>query len=252
MKHEPTGYPWHSFFGARFGWRDQRAVLFRGVNGANAQTGYTRPVSPDYLEVRLGGERSFLFTGGLPFLQRHGSRMADVILVPEGERGADASSCSWRPTATFPCRRRSAGCRRRRWWRRRRDHRISGLSNWLAHVDMPSLILTAMRPIAPGEGANRAVAARFIEMRRLRRRGRNPFRPRPRPGLLHRRHGQAAATAHNARRRRAGRVLRGRNNAGDVGVDVTPHVLDGATDRRNYRKSSTRSRRGMLPLRRCR
>ena len=61
-------------------------VLFRGVNGANAQTGYTRPVSPDYLEVRLGAERSFLFTGGLPFVQRHGNRMADVILVPEGEQ----------------------------------------------------------------------------------------------------------------------------------------------------------------------
>ena len=86
-KHQPTGYPWHAYYGARFGWRDDRAALFRGVNGANVQTAYTRPVSPDYLEVRLGAERTFLFTGGLPFLQRHGTRMADVILVPEGEQG---------------------------------------------------------------------------------------------------------------------------------------------------------------------
>ena len=85
VRHRPTGYPWHAYYGARFGWRDERAVLFRGVNGQNALTGYTRPVSPDYLEVRLGAERSFLFTGGLPFVQRHGNRMADVILVPEGE-----------------------------------------------------------------------------------------------------------------------------------------------------------------------
>ncbi|HJZ54577.1 MAG TPA: hypothetical protein VKE74_06440, partial [Gemmataceae bacterium] len=58
VKHAPTGYPWHSYYAARFGWRDDRGVLFRGVNGQNTQTGYTRPVSPDYLEVRLGSERS--------------------------------------------------------------------------------------------------------------------------------------------------------------------------------------------------
>src|SRR6185312_14826215 len=85
IKHPPTGYPWHGYYGARFGWRDERAALFRGVNGQNAITTYTRPVSPEYLEVRFGSERSFLFTGGLPFLQRNGARMADVILVPEGE-----------------------------------------------------------------------------------------------------------------------------------------------------------------------
>ena len=37
--HEPTGYPWHSYYGARFGWRDERAVLFRGVNGAEHADG---------------------------------------------------------------------------------------------------------------------------------------------------------------------------------------------------------------------
>ena len=86
-RHMPTGYPWHAYYGARFGWRDERAALFRGVNGSNVQTGYTRPVSADFLEIRVGGERTFLFTGGLPFIQRHGTRMADVILVPEGEQG---------------------------------------------------------------------------------------------------------------------------------------------------------------------
>lgn len=162
VKHEPTGYPWHAFFGARFGWRDERAVLFRGVNGANAQTGYTRPVSPDYLEVRLGGERSFLFTGGLPFLQRHGSRMADVILVPEGEQARTfdfllatdrdipmQTALGW--VSPVPVVETSKGP----------PH--FGTSGWLAHIDMPSLVLTSFQPVPPGEGANRAVAARFIE-----------------------------------------------------------------------------------------
>ncbi len=51
-KHPPTGYPWHAYYGARFAWRDDRAALFRGVNGLAMQTTHTRPVSPDFVEVQ--------------------------------------------------------------------------------------------------------------------------------------------------------------------------------------------------------
>lgn len=162
VKHEPSGYPWHAFYGSRFGWRDDRAVLFRGVNGSNAQTGYTRPVSPDYLEVRLGSERSFLFTGGLPFVQRHGNRMADVILVPEGEQGRTfdlllatdrdlpmQTAVGW--VSPTPVVETAKGP----------PH--FGTVGWLAHVDMPSLIVTALQPAPAGEGMNRAASARLIE-----------------------------------------------------------------------------------------
>jgi hypothetical protein len=162
VKHDPTGYPWHSYYAARFGWRDERGVLFRGVNGANTMTGYTRPVSPDYLEVRLGAERSFLFTGGLPFLQRHGNRMADVILVPEGEQGRTfelllsldrenpmQTAAGWvSPTPVVATEKGPPPV---------------GATGWLAHVDMPSLILTTLRPCDPGEGMNRAVAGYLVE-----------------------------------------------------------------------------------------
>jgi hypothetical protein len=162
IQHAPTGYPWHSYYGARFGWRDDRAVLFRGVNGANTQTGYTRPVSPDYLEVRLGSERSFLFTGGLPFLQRHGTRMVDVILVPEGEHSHRfdlllstdrelpmQTAMGW--VSPSPVVETSKGP----------PH--FGHVGWLAHVDMPSLIVTAMQPAPAGAGRNRAIAVRLME-----------------------------------------------------------------------------------------
>lgn len=155
--HLPTGYPWHAYYGLRFGWRDDRAALFRGVNGTNAQTTYTRPVSPDYLEVRLGAERTFVFTGGLPFLQRHGTRMADVILVPEGEQGRRfelllamdreypmQTAAGW--VAPAPVVETDKGP----------PH--IGAVGWLAHVDLPSLLLTSLRP-----DAGRAVAARFVE-----------------------------------------------------------------------------------------
>jgi hypothetical protein len=162
VRHQPTGYPWHAYFGARLGWRDDRAVLFRGVNGANTQTGYTRPVSSDYLEVRLGSERSFLFTGGLPFVQRHGARMADVILVPEGERcrtfdlllATDRdvpmqTALGWVSPAPVVITEKGPPA--------------VGASSWLAHVDMPSLLVTCLKPIGAGEGASRAVAGTLIE-----------------------------------------------------------------------------------------
>ena len=44
-----------------------------------------RPETPDYVEIRIGSQSTVIFPGGLPFHQRHGGRMLDVILVPEGE-----------------------------------------------------------------------------------------------------------------------------------------------------------------------
>lgn len=162
VKHAPTGYPWHAFYGARFGWRDDRAVLFRGVNGANTQTGYTRPVSPDYLEVRFGPERSFLFTGGLPFVQRHGSRMADVILIPEGEqcRTFDLLLATDRDV---PMQTAVGWVSPSPVVFTEKGPPAVGSSSWLAHIDLPSLVLTNLKPCAPGEGASRAVAGSMVE-----------------------------------------------------------------------------------------
>src|SRR5207247_6148357 len=81
----PTGFPWQNFFGCRFAWRDDRATLYRGVQGMNSLTHAPRPESPDYLQIRFGRERSFIFTGGLPYLQKQGGRMVDVVLAPAGE-----------------------------------------------------------------------------------------------------------------------------------------------------------------------
>jgi len=162
VKHEPTGYPWHSFYATRLGWRDERAVLFRGVNGANTQTGVTRPVSPDYLEVRLGSERSFVFTGGLPFIQRNGNRMADVILVPEGEQ-ARAFELLLATDRDIPMQTAAGWVSPAPMVETEKGPPHFGTSGWLAHVDMPSLIVTALQPCAAGDGANRAVAVRMVE-----------------------------------------------------------------------------------------
>src|SRR5262249_45972806 len=84
-EHLPAGYAWPAYYGARFAWRDERATLLRGVNGTGYVTSHTRPVTPEFLDLRLGRQSTVLFPGGLPFHQRQGGRMLDVILVTEGE-----------------------------------------------------------------------------------------------------------------------------------------------------------------------
>jgi hypothetical protein len=158
-EHLPGGYPWHAYYGARFAWRDERALLLRGVNGTGYVTTHTRPETPDYLELRAGGQSTALFPGGLPFHQRHGGRMLDVILLPEGEDartfdlaiGLDrdypaqtalglVTPVTLVPTSKGP------------------PH--VGASGWLFHLDAPNLALLGMRPASDGADG---VVARLLE-----------------------------------------------------------------------------------------
>ena len=164
----PAGYGWHAYFGARFAWRDEKALLLRGVNGTGYVTTHTRPETPDFLELRSARQSTFIFTGGLPFHQRHSTRMLDVILIPEGEK-----------TQTFDL---ALGLDR--------EHPIQtalgmvtppvlvpvtkgpphvGSSGWLFHLDAPNLLLTTLRPglasrvaSAPGAGED-SITARMLE-----------------------------------------------------------------------------------------
>ncbi len=160
--HAPAGYPWHSYFGARFAWRDDRAAIFRGVNGQNFQSTYTRPCSPDYLELRIGGERSFIFTGGLPFIQKQNNRMADIVLIPEGEscRSFDLLLALDRE---LPMQTASGWVAPAPVVMTTKGPPPGGASGWLGHVDLPSLLMTSLRPAAPGDGKSRAVAMRLTE-----------------------------------------------------------------------------------------
>lgn len=150
--HLPTGYPWHAYYGVRFAWRDERAAIMRGVNGLAAVSGHTRPVSPDFVEVRLGRMGTTILTGGLPFVQRHGNRMLDAILIPEGEtvRSFDLGLALDRdypmqaavgmvsPIAMVPTTKGPPHI---------------GPSGWLFQIDTPNLLLHEMRPVADGSRA---------------------------------------------------------------------------------------------------
>jgi hypothetical protein len=81
----PEGYPWHAYYAARFAWREESAALLRGAFGSAMITSHTRPETPDFLEIRTGRQNTVIFPGGLPFHQRNGGRMLDVLLIAEGE-----------------------------------------------------------------------------------------------------------------------------------------------------------------------
>ncbi len=132
----------------------------RGVLGASYTTSHTRPETPDYLELRSGGQSTTIFPGGLPFHQRHGSRMLDVILSVEGEEtssfelavGLDRPNpmqTAFGVATPVPLVETSMGP----------PH--VGAVGWLFHLDAPNLLLTSLRP-APG-GAD-AVTARMLEV----------------------------------------------------------------------------------------
>lgn len=158
----PAGYPWHAYYGARFAWRDDRSAIMRGVNGSSNQTTHTRPVTPDYLDIHLGKFGTFLFPGGLPFHQRHGTRMVDIILVPEGEacRTFDLGLALDRdnpmqtaigfisPIAVVPTSKGPPHI---------------GPSGWLFHIDTPNLLMTHLRPVAGSSPELRTIEAHFLE-----------------------------------------------------------------------------------------
>jgi hypothetical protein len=165
-----AGYPWHAYFGARFAWRDERTTLLRAVNGTGYVTTQNRPQTPDYLELRLARQSTVIFPGGLPFHQRHESRMLDVILQPEGETarifdvgiGLDRDQpmqTALGMVTPVPLVATDKGP----------PH--VGATGWLFHLDAPNLVLTGMRPggaerpdgDGPGADLTDAVTARLLE-----------------------------------------------------------------------------------------
>jgi hypothetical protein len=142
------GYPWHNYLGCRFAWRDEGVPLLRGVCGLTSVTSSTRPESPDFLDLRIGRPNTVILPGGLPFHQRHGSRMLDTILITEGEPATEFDLAialdreqpmqtalgHVSPAPVVACEQGPPHI---------------GPTGWLFHLDMPNLLLSTLRPEGP-------------------------------------------------------------------------------------------------------
>ena len=126
--------------------------MLRSVHGLGYVTSQMRPETPDYLEMRAGRSNTIILTGGLPFHQRQGGRMVDVILVPEGEEcqsfelavGLDReypalTACGMAtPVTVVPTTKGPPHI---------------GATGWLFHLDAPNVLLTSLRPALDGSDA---------------------------------------------------------------------------------------------------
>lgn len=83
------GYPWHAYYGVRWAWRDMQSRVYKSVHQAKLPSLQTRPETPGFIEIENSMGRVAIFSGGLPFWQRHGSRMLDSILTVEGEQATE-------------------------------------------------------------------------------------------------------------------------------------------------------------------
>jgi hypothetical protein len=155
----PAGYPWHAYYAARFAWRDERAVLLRGVNGMSSVTSHTRPETPEYLEIRLGRQNTVLFPGGLPFHQRHGGRMLDILLGCPGEK-TQAFDLAVGLDREYPAQTALGLVTPAPVVATTQGPPHVGAEGWLFHLDAPNLLLTSLRP-APDSAAG--IVARLLE-----------------------------------------------------------------------------------------
>ncbi len=158
----PLGYPWHAYYAARFACREERTPLIRGVCEIPSLGYHQRPETPDYLEFRSGQQNVVIFPRGLPFHQRKGNRMLDVLLISPGETtthfelgiGLDRNTPMQTaqglltPVLSVPTTQGPPHI---------------GTTGWLFHLDAPNLLATSFRPVIT-EGEGRTILARMHEV----------------------------------------------------------------------------------------
>jgi hypothetical protein len=156
----PQGYPWHAYYAARFAWRDERAVVLRSVNGLSSVTSQSRPETPDFLEVRLGRQNTVIFPGGLPFHQRHGGRMIDVLLLCPGEE-THTFDLALALDRDYPIQTALGLATPAPVVAMTQGPPPTGAEGWLFHLDAPNLLLTSLRPTPEGTPG---IVARLLEI----------------------------------------------------------------------------------------
>ena len=106
-----------------------------------------------------GRQNTVLFLGGLPFQQRHGTRMLDVILLTENEKAA-AFELAVGLDREYPMQAAQGIVTPSPLVAVQHGPPAGGTTGWLFHLDLPTLLLTSLRPTPDGADA---IVARIKE-----------------------------------------------------------------------------------------
>lgn len=155
----PRVDPWQQNIAARFAWGTSEAAIVRGFGTTAEATERVRFEAPEFVEIHARGTRTAIVTAGLPFYQRCGTRMLDLLLLTAGERtrefdywlGVDlanpfqtalelASPLVMVPTESAP---------------------LAGHAGWFFHVNLSSVWVTSARPLSDGR---RGLRLRVVEI----------------------------------------------------------------------------------------
>jgi hypothetical protein len=163
ITHRPIGFPWHAYYGLRFGTRDERVSVARGINGCSYLANTGKISSPDFLEFRLGRERTFVFTGGQAFMNRVTPKTYDLIQVCEHETETQFD-CLLSLDRDVPMQTAISWITPTPVVKTEQGPPSVGTSSWLAQIDSPALVVSSMKPVLPSsESSNRAVLMRMME-----------------------------------------------------------------------------------------
>ncbi len=143
--HPPGGHSWNDYFALRLAWRDASAELKRNCGWTAQTVGGRQFEATRWIEWLVGPTRTLLLTSSLPFAQRIGPRMLDVLLIAGHEKERhfraalacemeqpDQAWWDWaQPAAVAPVDRGPSAI---------------GPSAWLMQVDRPNLVVLQVRP----------------------------------------------------------------------------------------------------------
>jgi len=85
LNEELRSDPWNSYVAARFAWPDSTCEIYRSIHGASHRTDAKRIEAPLFVDIRAGGNRTTILSGGLPYHRRIGLRQLDTLLLVKGE-----------------------------------------------------------------------------------------------------------------------------------------------------------------------
>jgi alpha-mannosidase len=77
--------PWNSYYGCRFAWGDEAALLARTVHQQRHETTTKYLEAPHYIEIDHADKRTTVLTAGLPYHRRTGPAMLDSLMIVRGE-----------------------------------------------------------------------------------------------------------------------------------------------------------------------